>query len=66
MLSNSRYIKLRLFYSLSFILRGLAGSYRRFLRSELNELLEEVIGDFLQYRKQGAEGYQILQGARLL
>lgn len=54
-----------LLYSLSFVLRGLAGN-RRFARGEFREHLEEVIGDFLQHRKQGAEGYKIIQGARLL
>lgn len=65
-LYSPRDVEQPLLYSLSFMLRGLAGGHRRFLKSELSEHLEEVIGDFLQYRKQGAEGYQILQGARLL
>ena len=65
-LYSPRDVEQPLLYSLSFMLRGLMGSHRRFLKNELREHLEEVIGDFLQYRKQGAEGYQILQGARLL
>lgn len=65
-LYSPRDVEQPLLYSLSFILRGLAGGNRRFIRSEFKEHLEEVIGDFLQHRKQGAEGYRILQGARLL
>lgn len=65
-LYSPRDVEQPLLYSLSFVLRGLMSSHHRFLKTELREHLEEVIGDFLQYRKQGAEGYQILQGARLL
>lgn len=65
-LYSPRDVEQPLLYSLSFMLRGLAGGNRRFTKSELREHLEEVIGDFLQHRKQGAEGYRIIQGARLL